>query len=75
MVSFLTKILSFSTYKICKFNLFLKVQPDITVWQSLGGLFSGDPGACSWGENRLDVFVRGLDGATYHKAGYGLEVY
>lgn len=37
-------------------------------WESLGGLIVGKPTAVSWAENRLDIFVRGLDNQIYHKA-------
>ena len=36
-------------------------------WQSLGGAIEGDPTCVAWGPNRLDLFVRGLDGGCHHK--------
>ena len=30
--------------------------------------FKDDPAVSSWGENRLDVFVRGVDDALWHKS-------
>jgi hypothetical protein len=30
-------------------------------WQSLGGSFKDAPCAVSWGSNRVDVFVRGMN--------------
>jgi hypothetical protein len=38
------------------------------VWISLGGQIPAGtlPAACSWG-GRVDVFVKGMDGARYHK--------
>jgi hypothetical protein len=36
-------------------------------WENLGGVLTSGPTAASWGANRLDVFVRGLDGAMWHK--------
>lgn len=44
-------------------------------WESLGGLIVGKPTAVAWGENRLDVFVRGLDNQIYHKAWDGSRWY
>ena len=40
---------------------------------SLGGLtpVNRAPAACSWGTDRLDVFVQGMDGALWHKAWTG----
>lgn len=35
-------------------------------WQSLGGIITSDPGAVSWGGNRLDVFARGADSHLWH---------
>jgi GH25 family lysozyme M1 (1,4-beta-N-acetylmuramidase) len=35
-------------------------------WQNLGGLTQYDPTACSWGPNRLDIYVNG-SGLIYHK--------
>jgi hypothetical protein len=31
-------------------------------------VFSSPPAVASWGENRLDIFGLGMDGAMYHKA-------
>ena len=36
-------------------------------WHSLGGLLDNNPGVVSWGPNRIDVFVRGMDNAMWHK--------
>jgi hypothetical protein len=36
-------------------------------WDSMGGALSSSPGVASWGENRLDVFVRGTDNALYQR--------
>ena len=33
----------------------------------MGGVCVGAPRVCSWGPNRLDVFVVGTDSALYHK--------
>jgi hypothetical protein len=41
--------------------------PSHSGWDRLGGVVSGDPAVCSWGANRLDVFVLGTDGALYRK--------
>jgi hypothetical protein len=39
------------------------------IWNSLGGVCTSSPAAVSWGSTtRLDVFVRGTDGAVYHKS-------
>jgi Repeat of unknown function (DUF346) len=37
------------------------------MWESLGGELTSGPGACSWADKRLDVFVRGTDNACWHK--------
>jgi hypothetical protein len=37
-------------------------------WESLGGIASSDPGAVSWGPDRLDVFVRGADNALWQNS-------
>ncbi len=37
-------------------------------WEHLGGGLTSGPDAASWGERRLDVFVRGGDNALWHKA-------
>ena len=34
--------------------------------QRNGGQLSGDPAACSWGADRIDLFARGVDGALWH---------
>lgn len=47
-------------------------------WESLGGPLDGQissdpesgPSVCSWGERRLDVFVRGTDNAVWHRWSY-----
>lgn len=36
-------------------------------WESLGGGLASGPGVCSWANGRLDVFVKGLDNALWHK--------
>jgi hypothetical protein len=38
-------------------------------WTSLGGQLAANtgPAACSWGADRLDVFVQGTNGGLYHK--------
>jgi C1A family cysteine protease len=36
-------------------------------YENLGGLLSSRPNAVSWGNNRIDVVVRGMDSAVYHK--------
>ncbi len=36
-------------------------------WESLGRTLTTAPGVCSWGPNRLDVFVGGVDNALWHK--------
>ena len=36
-------------------------------WQSLGGVLTSDPATVSWGDGRIDVFVRGSDNALWHK--------
>jgi hypothetical protein len=33
----------------------------------LGGSLTSDPGAVSWGANRIDVFVRGTQNGLFHK--------
>lgn len=42
-----------------------------TPWASLGGVIVGAPDGASWGAGRLDVFARGQDNATWHKAWNG----
>ena len=32
----------------------------------MGGEPAGDPAACSWGADRIDLFARGRDGALWH---------
>jgi spore germination protein YaaH len=36
-------------------------------WSSLGGSISSGVSAASWGQTRLDLFVRGTDNAIYHR--------
>ncbi|MFT3909670.1 MAG: C1 family peptidase [Ferruginibacter sp.] len=36
-------------------------------YENLGGLLTSKPNAVSWGDNRIDVVVRGTDSAVYHK--------
>jgi subtilisin family serine protease len=40
-------------------------------WVNLGGSFVGSPSAVSWGPDRLDVFVIGVDGALLQRAWVG----
>lgn len=35
-------------------------------WSDLGGILTSAPAAASWGANRLDVFVRGLNRGLWH---------
>jgi hypothetical protein len=41
---------------------------DPNIWERIGGATIGEPVAVSWGENRLDLFVRGTNGGIFHKA-------
>ena len=41
-------------------------------WESLGGVLTSGPGVSSWGNGRLDVFVRGTDSALWHKSFQGV---
>mgnify|MGYP003342891330 CR=1 FL=1 len=34
-------------------------------WHAHGGELVGNPAACSWGADRIDVFARGRDGALH----------
>jgi hypothetical protein len=43
-------------------------RPSPLNWERLGGVFSSAPGVTAWGQNRLDVFGLGTDGAMFHKA-------
>jgi len=36
-------------------------------WHSLGGIIDNEPAAVSWGPNRIDCFVRGMNNHMYHK--------
>jgi hypothetical protein len=36
-------------------------------YEKLGGMLTSAPAACSWGEGRLDVFARGVEGNLWHK--------
>jgi hypothetical protein len=36
-------------------------------WHKLGGIFDDEPGAVSWGPDRIDVFVRGTNNHMYHR--------
>jgi sialidase-1 len=36
-------------------------------WENLGGVLVEAPGAVSWGNNRIDVFVPGTNNHMYHK--------
>jgi hypothetical protein len=42
-------------------------------WELLGGQIVGPPVAVCWGQNRIDVFARGTDGAVWHKAWDGMQ--
>ena len=44
-------------------------------WESLGGALdpASTPAASSWGADRLDVYARGRDGATWHRWWDGVE--
>jgi hypothetical protein len=37
-------------------------------WTSLGGVLTAGPGLSSWGPARTDAFVRGTDGAVWHRS-------
>jgi Repeat of unknown function (DUF346) len=43
--------------------------PPTAQWptEALNGVIKEDPGVCSWGPNRLDIFARGQDNALWHK--------
>ncbi len=45
-----------------------KYTPDSQVWTWLSGLTIGMPTVTSWGADRYDLFVRGVDNNIYHKA-------
>jgi hypothetical protein len=36
-------------------------------WHSLGGVIDNEPAAVSWGPERIDCFVRGMNNHMYHK--------
>jgi hypothetical protein len=36
-------------------------------WHSLGGILDNEPAAVSWGPNRIDCFVRGMNNHMFHK--------
>jgi hypothetical protein len=36
-------------------------------WESLGGVLTSKPAVASWGNGRMDVFVRGTDSQLWHK--------
>ena len=36
-------------------------------WHSLGGVIDNEPAAVSWGPQRIDCFVRGMNNHMYHK--------
>src|SRR5207249_1890474 len=42
-----------------------------TPWSSLGGAVTSGAAATSWASNRVDVFVRGTDSATYQNTWNG----
>lgn len=48
-------------------------QREWSEWRSLGGELTSGPAVCSWGENRLDVFVIGTDKSLYHKLWNGSQ--
>lgn len=50
-----------------------QIQYGNELWENLGGKIVGKPAAVAWGPNRLDVFVRGVDNAIYHKAWDGTK--
>jgi hypothetical protein len=35
-------------------------------WESLGVRIAGDPAACSWGRDRIDLFLRDDAGELFH---------
>ena len=43
-------------------------RPSLLDWERLGGVFTSPPAVAAWGQNRLDIFGLGTDGAMYHKA-------
>jgi glucose/arabinose dehydrogenase len=44
----------------------VSVRSSAGAWSSIGGLTTSDPDAASWGD-RLDIVVRGIDGAVWHR--------
>jgi hypothetical protein len=46
-------------------------QPAGLGWERLGGVFTSPPAVTAWGQNRLDIFGIGTDGAMYYKAWNG----
>ena len=36
-------------------------------WHAHGGRLTGNPTACSWGADRIDVFARGQDDQLWHR--------
>jgi hypothetical protein len=46
-----------------------------SAWQDLGGILTSGPSVASWASGRLDVFVRGTDGAVWHKWSSGGTVW
>ena len=43
-------------------------RPSPLDWERLGGVFTSPPAVVAWGNNRLDIFGLGIDGAMYYKA-------
>jgi hypothetical protein len=64
-------------YGECRFDNYafataqgVKVAEPARSWkgfESLGGILTSKPSAVSWGSNRIDVVVRGLDSSVHHK--------
>ncbi|HYP99048.1 MAG TPA: trypsin-like serine protease [Polyangiaceae bacterium] len=48
---------------------------DNSLWTPLGGLSNAPITSVSWGKNRSDIFVRGLDNAAWHKGQTNTEFY
>jgi hypothetical protein len=43
------------------------------LWQGLGGVLTSAPQAVSWGNNRIDVFVKSTDSAVWQISFDGLN--
>jgi hypothetical protein len=52
--------------RVCRQVISNRIRPAV-LWEPLGGEIAGSASAVSWAENRLDIFVRGVDGGVYHK--------